>query len=88
VTAVIVALSLASLLTAAFAFRFRDSRRPAVLVGYFLFFFAVDWIGTHFFIPPGAFGLEVAAVCFFLAGIFLVAISVSGRWDEPEDPDG
>jgi len=83
----VVALSIASLLTAAFAFRFRNSRRPGVLTAYFLLFFVVEWLGSYYFIPPDAFGVEIALVCFPLAGIFVIASVLSHRWEADDDAD-
>ena len=83
-TAFVVAFSIASVLTAVFAFRFRNSRRPGVLVAYFLIFFVVEWLASHFFIPPGAFGIEIALICFPLTGVFVVASVLSQRWEAQE----
>ena len=81
----VVALSIASVLTAIFAFRFRNSRRPLLLAGYFLVFFVMEWVASHFFIPPGAFGMEIALVCFPLTALFIGASILSHRWEEDED---
>jgi len=81
----VVAFSIASVLTAIFAFRFRNSRRPWLLVGYFLVFFVAEWVASRFFIPPGAFGMEIALVCFPLAAIFVVASILSHRWEADDD---
>ncbi len=83
----VVALSIASVLTAAFAFRFRNARRPWVLAAYFLLFLAAEWVASHFFIPPGAFGIEIALVCFPLAAIFAGASVLSQRWEASEEGD-
>ena len=72
--------SKSSVLTAAFAFRFRNSRRPGVLAAYFLVFLTVESVGSHYFIPPDAFGIEIALVCFPLAAVFVAASVLSQRW--------
>jgi hypothetical protein len=82
---IVVAFSIASVLTAIFAFRFRNSRRPLLLAGYFLVFFVVEWVASYFFIPPGAFGMEIALVCFPLTVVFIFASVLSHRWEADED---
>ena len=79
-----VAASFALMLTAIFAFRFRNERKPGVLLAYFLFFMTLEWVGEHFFLPPGALGVEVALVCLVVAALFGVAAYVVSRFD-PDD---
>ncbi len=82
------AFSVALLLTAFFAFRHQLGRRPGVLAVYFALFMGLEWIGEHYFIPPGAFGSEIAIVCLVLSVPFLVATWVSQRRTGSDDPSG
>ena len=70
-----VSASIAAAFTALFAFRYGASRQPARVAGYFLFFLAIEWIGEHFFLPPGALGVEVGVVCLGITAL-LVAVTV------------
>ena len=81
VTSLAVAFSIALLLTASFAFRFRNSRRPKLLAAYFLLFLALEWIGERFFLPPGSLGIEVAYVCFTLTAVFVGATWIVQRYE-------
>jgi hypothetical protein len=73
------AFSVALLLTAFFAFRHQLGRRPGLLAVYFALFMGLEWVGEHYFIPAGAFGAEIAAVCLVLSVPFLVATWLSHR---------
>ena len=76
-----VAASFALMLTAIFAFRFRNERKPFVLIAYFLFFMTLEWVGEEFFLPPGALGIEVALVCLGVAALFTGATVLVSRYD-------
>jgi hypothetical protein len=80
-TSLAVGISIALLLTASFAFRFRNARRPKLLVVYFLVFLALEWLGARYFLPPDALGIEVAYVCLALAAIFAGAIYLAERYE-------
>jgi hypothetical protein len=67
------AFSFALLLTAMFAFRYEIGRTPSVAAAYFALFMGLEWIVERHFIPPGAFGFEVALLCGLLSVPFLVA---------------
>jgi len=85
VTSLAVACSIALLLTASFAFRFRNSRQPKLLIAYFVLFLSLEWVGERYFLPRGALGIEVAAVCFALAAVFVAAIYLVGRYEASLD---
>lgn len=76
---VIVACSIASCLTAVFAFRFRTWKVPKRLLRYFSTFFLLELAAEHFLLPPGLLGLEVAVVCFGIAALFVIAILATRR---------
>ena len=75
------ATALAGLLTAMYALRYRVWDRPGPLVAYFSFFFALDLIGAHFFLPPGALGPELGAVC----SLALIGILQAIRWVDGQE---
>jgi hypothetical protein len=81
---VLVGLSIASLLTAMFAFRHEAGRNPRVLVGYFLLFFAFETFAEHFLVPPGALGIQVAYVCFALTIPFVAAAVIVRKLEEAD----
>ncbi|GMV16189.1 MAG: hypothetical protein HS104_33275 [Polyangiaceae bacterium] len=83
----IVACSIASCLTAIFAFRFRAWKVPRRLVGYFSLFFLLELGAEHFLLPPGLLGLEVAVVCFGIAALFVVAILATRRFETEESEE-
>ena len=83
-TQFIIALSVASLLTASFAFRFGQMNRPGLLLAYFSLFLMIEWIGHTYFIPEGAFGIEVAYVCFGLTVPFIVAGVLRHRYEKSQ----
>lgn len=78
----VTALSIATLATALFAFRFQARRRPRTLLAYFVFVFGLEWVAQRMFLPPNAFGLEVAAVCGGITVLFLIAIALQRRLEE------
>jgi hypothetical protein len=82
-----VAISIAAMLTAIFAFRFDAGRRPLALTGYFCLFLAVEWFAGHYFLPAGALGLETATVCAAIAALFGGATYIRDRL-ENSDGDG
>ena len=67
------AASIAAVLTASAALRFRLWKRPRTLVLYFLFFLAAESFLHGYFLPEIAMGIEVAYVCFPLAGVLTLA---------------
>jgi hypothetical protein len=80
----LVGLSIASLLTAMFAFRFDAGRKVGVLVAYFALFFGIEWLADRFLLPPGALGMEVVYVCFALTILFVIGTGIVRRLDEHE----
>lgn len=88
-TVFLVSLSIASVLTAIFAFRFGTFNEPKVLAAYFTLFFVLELVAEAYFIPPGVYSIEVAYVCFFLTGLFVVANVMRAKLDAREDrPEG
>lgn len=84
-TPLLVSLSITAVLTAAFAFRFGYLDRPLVLVAFAGLLFTVEAMAQHFFLPPGAVGIEVAYICFPLAAVFVVATVITRRWEASEE---
>ena len=80
----LVGLSIASLLTAMFAFRYDAGRDPRVLVGYFALFFSIEWAAERFLLPPDVLGMEVAYVCFGLTILFVIGTTLVRRFDQRE----
>jgi hypothetical protein len=62
--------STALLLTLIFGYRFSAMQNPKFLLFYFTLFFGLKWGGETLFLPPGAFGIEVAYICFALSAVF------------------
>lgn len=81
----IVALSVASVLTSVFSFRFRAWKRPRWVGGYFVFFFLLELLADYFVMPPEAMGLEVAVVCFGITGLFVAAIFATKRLEQDDE---
>jgi hypothetical protein len=75
-----VSFSIALVLTAFFAFRWRVWRRPGLLAAYFVLFFAVEWAVEAALLPEGALGPEVAYVCLGITGVLVVAIVIAARF--------
>ena len=84
--ALIISLSITAVLTAMFSFRFGYRDRPGVLVGFALLVFIVESIGQHFFLPPGAIGVEVAWICFPLALVFVGVTFLMRRLEGADTP--
>ena len=74
-------LAFATLLTALYVLRFRGWKRPVAVVGYFLFFAALE-IGATQLLPPGAFGPGLGILCLALAVPVLVAAYLVWRQEE------
>lgn len=75
-------LAVALLLTSLFVLRFRGWKRPVVVALYFLFFFALEVVAVHFFLPPGALGPGVAHACLALSVPVLVAAYLVWRHEQ------
>lgn len=87
-TQMTIAFSIALLLTASFAFRFGQMKRPRLLAAYFAFFLTVEWGAATYFIPEGALGIEIAYVCFGLTIPFIIAGILRLRYENSlEDSD-
>lgn len=65
-------IAFATLLTALYVLRFRGWKRPLAVVGYFVFFAALE-IGATRMLPPGAFGSGLGILCLALSVPVLVA---------------
>ena len=76
---ILVGISIAALLTSLFAFRFDAGRERWLLTLYFSFFLVIEWVATRFFLPADALGIEVAAVCFGLTILFVMATEFRQR---------
>lgn len=85
--ALIVAGSIALLLTAAFTFRFRMWSRPGVVASYFATFFALEYAAEALLLPPGTLGLEVTYLCLPLVGVFGLAIVAARRLERAARPE-
>lgn len=83
----LVACAIASCMTAIFAFRFRTWKVPRRLASYFALFFCLELAVEHFILPPGLLGVEVAVVCFGIAGLFVGAILVTRRLEAHSDEE-
>ena len=69
------ATGIAAVLTALFALRFRTWRSPRTLVLYFVFFFCIEFVVSHWVLPPDAFGPEIGFICLGIAGLVSAAIA-------------
>jgi len=74
-----VSLSVALAFTLLFGFRHGAWRRPRYLLGYFAFFFALEWAAEAWLIPPQALGHEVAYVCLGISALCLIALFITRR---------
>lgn len=84
-TAFLVPLSIALVLTLLFGFRYRVWSKPRYMLGYFAFFFALEWAAEAWVLPPGTLGIEVAYVCFGLVAILAAAIFVTHRMERASE---
>jgi hypothetical protein len=80
----VVAGSIASVMTAVFAFRFRTWKAPRRLASYFATFFGLELAMERFVLPPGLLGIEVAAVCFAIALLFVGAILATRHLEQDD----
>ncbi len=80
-------IALATLLTALFVLRFRGWNRPLAVVGYFVFFAALE-IGATRLLPPGAFGPALGILCLALAVPVLIAAGLVWRQERRQDELG
>ena len=87
-TPFLTAFSIALLLTAMFAFRFRTWRRPGLLTGYFALFFALDWAAERFLLPPGAANVTIVWIFLPLAAVFAGASYLAHRYEEASGDSG
>ena len=75
------AASIAAVFTASATLRFRLWKQPKSLVFYFLFFLTAEFLLHRHFFPDITMGIEVAYVCFSLAGV-LTLVSLGLRRHE------
>lgn len=80
-----VSLSVALAFTLLFGFRHGAWRRPRYLLGYFAFFFALEWAAEAWLIPPQALGHEVAYVCLGISALCLIALFITRRVERDAD---
>ena len=80
-------IAFATLLTALFVLRFRGWNRPLAVVGYFVFFAALE-IGATRLLPPGAFGPGLGFLCLALAVPVLIAAGFVWRQEKRQDELG
>ena len=81
-SALIISLSIASVLTALFCFRFQLWERPKKLIGYFAFFFALEFLIETYVLPPDVFPMAMAYVCFFLTAIISGMCVLAYRYEK------
>jgi hypothetical protein len=74
----------ALLLTSLFVLRFRGWRRPALVAAYFIFFAALEMTTSHYLLPPGAIGPELAWVCLGLTVPVWISIYLVWRHEVQE----
>lgn len=84
-TAFLVSLSIAMVLTSLFAFRHDNWRRPRLLAAYFTVFLVLEWVAEAYLLPPGAIPLEVAYVCLPLSFAFAAACYAMHRYQASID---
>ena len=82
------ATGVASVLTALFAMRYRVWRAPKTLAVYFVFFFLIELGVAYWWIPEGALGPEIGAVCLVLAALVSAAIFGIDRYEKATGEDG
>lgn len=80
-------IAFATLLTALFVLRFRGWNRPLAVVGYFVFFAALE-IGATRLLPPGAFGPALGILCLALTVPVLIAAGLVWRQERRQDELG
>ncbi|MHA7837665.1 MAG: hypothetical protein ACX98W_09425 [bacterium] len=78
-------LTFALLLTSLFILRFRGWKRPGLVVAYFVFFAALEMAASHYLLPPGAIGPELAWVCLGLSVPIWVSIVLVWRHEVSQD---
>ncbi|TPV94438.1 MAG: hypothetical protein B7733_15305 [Myxococcales bacterium FL481] len=88
VQGLLVAISIASMLTAIFAFRFRAWHRRGLLALYFAFFLVLEGVLSWLFLPPGVMGVEVGYVCVAITALFVLAGHVVRNLERNADRDG
>ena len=81
------AISIASVFAASAALRFRLWKQPFTLLFYFLFFWLGETLLHRFFLPDIAMGIEVAYVCFSIAGALAFACLVMHRIEKKAESD-
>ena len=73
----LVSFSIALAFTMGFGLRFNRWSEPKVLFKYFIYIWTLEGVTHYFFIPHGAFGIEVSLVCMFIAFALFVAGRIS-----------
>ena len=84
-TSFLTSFSVALLMTLIFVFRFSMEKNPVRVALYFCLFFILKWVLDVYALPPGAFGIEIAYVCFVLSGLFALCIFIRARFGTRED---
>ncbi|MFQ5415630.1 MAG: hypothetical protein ACE5FL_01150 [Myxococcota bacterium] len=84
---VAVAVSIAAMLTAIFAFRFNAASRRLLLTGYFCLFLVLEYVAGYYFLPADALGIETAVVCASIAALFVGATRIRDRLEHSEEDE-
>ena len=71
----LVSFSIALAFTMGFTLRFNRWNEPKFIFKYFIYIWTLEGITHYYFIPHGAFGIEVSLVCLFIA----FALFIAGR---------
>ena len=75
-------IAFAVLLTSLYVLRFRAWRTPLVVATYFLFFAILELVASHYFLPPGAFGVGLGYLCLGLTPPVLLAAYLVWRHEK------
>ena len=77
-------IAFAILLTSLYVLRFRGWRTPLVVAVYFIFFAALELVASHYFLPPGAFGVGLGYLCLGLTVPVLIATYLVWRHERSQ----
>lgn len=77
------ALCISAAMTAIFVFRFREDSTTRKSLGYFLLFFAAEWLGERYLVGGHPLDADVGAVALLIAGLFTGASFVRAQLDAP-----
>lgn len=77
-------IAFAILLTSLYVLRFRGWRTPWVVAVYFAFFAGLELVASHYFLPPGAFGVGLGYLCLGLTVPVLIATYLVWRHERSQ----